>query len=200
MAENQLVSMYSHIREPRLVAASFRVKYRDIFHMRNLYKLIHEWIRDREWQPLTDHEDFYGQKTDPDKKTELWIWWEINKKSNAKSYYKYKIRMNWHVVALEPKEIMHEGKKLKADTGEVEIKIRAWIEFNEKGWRDNWFLKHFPEVFRLRIFESNLDDHKRELYREVYNLQGTIKRYLNMKGFLPELDLEPFHPSYSWPN
>ena len=193
-----LVGTYSHKLEPRLVAATFSVKYRDIFHMKNLYKLVHEWVLENGWGPDKDLEKFYGQKTDQSKSSELWIWWEIGKKSKHASYYNYKMKIKFHVIGLGNKEVMHEGKKLKANTGECEVGVHAWIEFNENEWEKHKFLKHFPGIFRKRIFEANIEDHKRELYREAYNFQGTVKRYLNMKGFLSELDIEPFHPSYSW--
>ncbi len=197
--DKPLISLFSHQKEPRLIACNFRIKYRDIFHMKYLYKLVHLWIIDNDWGDAKQHENFYGQITDASKNHELWIWWEVNKKSET-SYYKYWLKITWHVIALGNKEIMHEGKKVKANTGEVEIKMRGWIEFSEGGWRKNKFLSMFPTMFRNRIFHQHLEDHKRELYREVFQLQGIIKRYLNMKGFLPEADMEPFHVSYSWPN
>ncbi len=190
-----LVSTYSHKQEPRLVAASFRVKYRDIFSMKNLYKFIHEWILDKDWKDPKQHETFYGQKTEKGA-SEYWIWWDVSKDSSK--YIKYKLRIKFHIIGMASTEIMHEGKKFKAEKGEVEMTFLSWVELSEGEWKKHWLLKHFPDMYKNRIFHTNLEDHKRLLYREIYQLQGLVKKYLNMKGFLPELKLEPFHPSYSW--
>jgi len=197
---------------PRLLAAQFRIKHRDIFNMQQLYNLMHEWVKENQWMDTQDdfegdaHESFYYDKTDLYGNKEIWIWWRLWQFSDGESvdtsnsFYRWRMDIDIHAVHMKETEIMHQGKKLKTDSGEVEIKIWAWIEMDYKGeWSKHPILKFFLDVFNLRIFESELDKHKHELYRVAFNFQNYIKKYLRLRTWLPQYDRQEFHPSQGTP-
>ena len=191
----------------------FRIKYNDVFHLRNLYNMMHEYLLDELWMgfdkpmggpyPNLAHWDIeklymerHHQKSLHAGGTELWIWWRLRKSPFGKNqgYYDYHLDIDFHGVYLQKQEIMHQGKKIKVDQGEIEIRLRPKLvrtEMAEK-WQTHWLLKHFHEMYEQRIISQDLDKLEKDLWRHVYKLQGVIKAYLNLRNFIPVP--EPIHP------
>lgn len=195
---------------PRILCAKWRVKHRDIFDMKALYKLLHEWIKEKDWIDFQDdsavgdqHENLYLDKTGLHGDKELWIWWRVWNWPDIRhtnSFFRYHIDFDFHCVYMQDTEVMFRGKKVKTNKGEVELKTWAWIEMDYNGeWSKHPILRFFLEFFNLRIFYNDLLKHKVELYRESFRLQGIVKKFLQLKQFLPEQEVEPFHPSKGIP-
>ena len=190
---------------PIILAAKFRIKFRDVFDMKNFYTMIHDWVLDNDWQDRKGDKDHFEilfiERILADGAKEQHIWWRIEKLPTAKnSYYKYLMDIDYKTIYMKETEIVVEGKKLKVNKGMVEVMIRSYIELDYEGkWSSHPFLNFFKDIFRERIFKADLESHKRELYRESYILQGAMKKYLKLKGFLPEYRLEPFYPSETYP-
>jgi hypothetical protein len=189
---------------PIILASDFRVKFKDVFDMKNFYKMIHDWLIEYDWEDQKgdkDHfETYYLEKIGAKGEKEHVIWWRLEKIPSKNSYYKYILELLYHTVALKNTEIVVEGKKLKVNKGEIETKIRTYVELDYEGkWSHHPVLNMFKDIFRERIFKADLESHKRELYRESFILQGAMKKYLKLKGFLPEYRLEPFRPAEAYP-
>lgn len=177
-----------------LHAAQFRVKYKDFFHMKKLYIMLHEWLVEFGWCTREDSsfpEVFYLQREHQKRGTELWIWWRMKKKIEGASYWSWTMDIDWHIILLKDTQVMHKGVKYDTNWGEVEITIDADLVMDpQKEWDKNWFLKHVNDMFRGRMFKAELEKHKIELYRETYRFQEAIKSYLSMKTYLPEPEAE----------
>ena len=192
-----------------------RVKYKDVLHLKNLYVMLHEYLYEEDWYGMpkaetgatkyvtiahTNIEKLYlekfSQKGLHSGGKEIWIWWRLVKMPDSKfnAYFRYRLDMDFHMAYLLDKEIMYQGKKMKVQWGEIEITMRPYIEadYNNQ-WEKHWFLKHFQEVYEKRILSHELEKREKELWREAYRLQGVIKRYLNLRVFVPVP--EPFHPA-----
>ncbi|MBW3015073.1 hypothetical protein KY330_01500 [Candidatus Woesearchaeota archaeon] len=180
--------------------AKLGVTYNGVFNLKELYKLIHEWLKDADWQDKWDankempHEIMYHERTGISGLKDMWIWWRL-KKASPNKYYWYELDINYLVLAVKKTEIVHEGKKVKSDVGEVVIDIIATLMLNQKEWDKHPILKMFRYWFPERVFKEDLEAHKKELYDEAYKLQGAIKKFLHLKGFLSEMEVEPFTPS-----
>jgi hypothetical protein len=128
--------------------------------------------------------------------TEIWAWWRLRKFPINKNggYYQYTLDIDFHAMYLEKQEILHQGKKIKVDKGEIEIIFRPKLVRTEmaKSWAKHWFLKHVQEIYERRVIEQDLDKWHKELWRESYRLQGVVKAYLNLRNFIPVP--EQFHP------
>ncbi len=192
---------------PRIWSCYFRVKYKELFHGKLFYKTLHEWLDEYEWVDNETgvakyHEDIYIDRTDQYGLREIWIFWRVKQiprylKSNK--YYEYKMAIDFHYVALKDVEIMHEGKKLKVNSGEVEMKVWLWIELDyKKMWQKSKVMRIFSQIFPRRIFKNELKAHERELYRQGHELQKAMKQFFRLKHFDPTGDLEPFHPSRAY--
>lgn len=192
-------------------AAQFRVKFKDIFNLKEFYKAMHEWTKEYEWSSVESdgltienddqYETLYLEKQDAAGAKEMWWWWRLQKMPISNSYYKWHMDIDYHILVMLPAEVMREGKKLKVNKGEVEVKIWAYLEFDYQGqWSKHPILKMFNKIFPNRIFKKEVyEDHKLELYREMYTLQAFIKKWFKLRSFLPYEEIAPFFPSRTYP-
>ena len=194
--------------QKRKWAAKFRIKYRDVFHLKQLYKTLYEWLRDKEWKDLNEEisnhfETLYLERTDIYNNREYWIWWRLYNfpEESSNSFFRYRMDVDFHCVYIQDIEILHEGKKIQCQKGEVEIKILAFLEYDyAQKWSKHPILTRMKELMIERVMHHDIDNHKKRLYRDAYFFQGAIKKYLLLKGFLPELELESFHPPKTFPS
>lgn len=195
----------SHVRE----AAHFKIKFRDVFHLRNLYIMMHEYLMEEYWFDLgQDNHDYietlylekFNQKGLHFGGKEMWIYWRLYKMESEKksSFFRFLMNIDWRLAYLKDVEVMHQGKKITVQQGELELYITSKIELDFKmEWRKHWLLKHFLYLYENRIFAHEFHKRQKILWRETYRLQGMIKKYLNLRTFIPTP--EPyFPPVYGW--
>ncbi|MAG08570.1 hypothetical protein CMO89_03790 [Candidatus Woesearchaeota archaeon] len=175
-----------------LPAARFRIKHRDYFHLKLLYRMMYHWLVEEglvSRSSVDFPETYYLNREKPKKGDEVMIWWRIKKEVDK--YYRYIINVNFKVIYLRKTEVMHQGQKFDTNWGEVEIIVESRLEMDWQhecgtGWRDHPFLKNFNELFHKRIFKKELESFKLELYRYSYRFQEAIKTYLQRPVYLPE--------------
>jgi len=188
---------------------TFSVKYKDVFSLQNLYVTMHELLLEEGWkgfegaeEDLLAHSDIetlysenvyqhgihHGGK-------ELWIWWRAQKHHEGRysAYFLNILDLDWHVVALQEREIAHEGKKMRTNWGELEIFFKAKIisDLDHK-WKNHWFLKHVQHLYEERLKHADIEKREKDLWRDVYRIQSKVKAYLNLKTWMPTPEL--FHP------
>ncbi len=188
----------------------FSVKYKDVFHLRNLYVMMHELLLEEGWlgfdnqsADLTSHSDIetlysenvfqkgihYGGK-------EMWVWWRAQRHQAGRrsDYFLDTLDIDWHGDRLSNMEIVHQGKKMTAQQGEIEIFFRARIISDiDHRWEHSWFLKHFKHIYEHRLMHANLEKREKDLWRDVYRIQSKVKAYLNLRTWMPTPEL--FHPT-----
>lgn len=182
----------------KLTAATFKIKYKDFFHMKYLYKLIHDWLCEKKWADFQKHEDFpeilYLQRTIIKGNTELSIWWRPKRKPfrmEGQNYITYKMNINYKVIAMKDAEVVYNNQKYATNNGEVNVEVESSIEIDpDKEFSKHWLLKHVEVLYRARINKELLERHRLLLYRETYRLQEAIKQYFELKTFLPEAEDE----------
>ncbi len=187
-------------------ACRFRIKWKDIFNVKEFYRAMHEWFDEYGWKDMEDgkdhYETLYFEKTGVAADKELWNRWRPQKDSGK--LFRYHMDLDFHYLYLVKTEIVHEGKKLNKDIykGEVEVWITALIEMKfYREWLKHPILKYFPATFYERLMRHDIfDERRRELYREAYILQNYIKQWFKLKKFLPYEDTEPFPPSEAYPS
>ncbi|MBI4147242.1 hypothetical protein HY494_01175 [Candidatus Woesearchaeota archaeon] len=192
-----------------------RVKYKDVFDFKAFYEELWEWCKEHGWKDwemdLDSFERFYGERITTGGVKEIWIRWRAYKpaegipltKQSGKEvgYLTYHLDVDFHVLGLSSTEIVKDGKKIKADKGEIEISIRTFIEKNyEYEFANHSFLRHFLDIFTARIYKQKLEERQREIYREAYVMQTYIKQWFKMKTYLPYVQGENFFPSKAWPS
>lgn len=176
----------------------FRVKYRDVFSLRNLYIMLHQTLLEEGWlgkdgdPDHADIESLYSenvyQRGIHRGGKELWFWWRAAKFPEGKysGYLKNFLEIDAHVVYLQNVEVVHQGKKMTAQNGEIEMFFRARIESDYKDeWQKHWFLKYMKPIYEKRILHTEIEKREKELWRDAYRIQAKIKQYLQLRTFIP---------------
>ena len=177
----------------------FRVKYSDVFSLRNLYIMMHEMLLEEGWlgkDGSTDHEDietFYSenvyQRGIHRGGKEMWIWWRAYKYYEGKysGYLRNRLDIDAHCVYMQNVEVMHQGKKMTVQKGEIEIFFRPRIEsdYLDEKWEDHWFLKRMKPFYEKRIIHSEIEKREKDLWRDAYRIREKIKQFLKLRTLVP---------------
>lgn len=171
-----------------------RIKHRDKFHMKYVYMLAREWLIEHGYCDRSDPnfpEELYLHRFTQKSGQEVWIWWRFEKKMNPFVYYHLDI--DWHMIGLKDIEVIHNGMKYKANSGEPEFKIYAKVIVDPpKNWKENRFLNGIFEIFWKRMYKSQLDNFRKDLYRDTFKFKEAMKTYFRLKTYLPEPQSERF--------
>jgi len=179
--------------------AKFTVENEDTFHMKNLYKLIHDWLDEEGFRDMYGSRDnpeiFYLERLLGTGAKEHRIRWRCLKNPRSSSYYRYFMKVDFTTINMKSIEVMHQGYKMKTDRGDCIIDIEAWIQLDyDNKWPNTPFLKSklIENLFRNRIYKEQIESAKVDLYKSAYRLQNIIKQYLKLRT-LYEMP-KPFHP------
>lgn len=200
-----------------------RIKYKDIFDMKEFYDALKEWLSDKEWKGyaggidpwnmyygVEQWETYYTERIESGAK-ELWIRWRMARDAPGRSTITIKgkthpkirqfLDVDFHCLALAPTEVVRNGQKIKANKGEVEISIDAYIDpIAMKSLKTSPLLKLFYTLFTKRIYSIETTHWKKELYQECYELANFVKQWFKLKRYLPYEEVRTFYPSKAWPS
>lgn len=187
----------------RIAIPTLDIIYREVFVLQPLYRATRHWLMENEFvDPKGDGsmesamEVLYhyrkGTTISPAEK-ELRIWWRTVKSSPV-NLYVHHLDIDWNIIQMYDLEIMREGKKEKVQKGEMRIGIRAYIDVPDL--KSSPILKFFDNWYKTRLIKKNLEESKKMLYQDAYRLQGMMKKYLDMKTFIPEE--EKFHEKFEF--
>jgi len=154
---------------------SLYVENEDTFHMKNLYKLIHDWLDEEGFVDVygerggdSNPELFYLERIGGSGSKEHRIRWRCLKTPNSSAYYRYFLKIDFTTINMKSIEVMHQGYKMKTDRGDVIINIEAWLQLDyENKWDETPFLKNkvIQNLFRNRIYKEQIESHKIDLYK-----------------------------------
>ncbi len=175
----------------------FKIKYKDVFSLRNLYLMLHQTLLEEDWRGVdgeADHEDIetlYSenvyQKGIHIGGKEMWFWWRAEKFPEGKysGYFKNFLDIDAHAVYLQNVEVVQQGKKMNVQNGEIEIFFRPRIELDYRHqWEHHWLLKNLKGVYEKRIIHQEIDKREKELWRDAYRIQAKVKQFLQLRNFI----------------
>ncbi len=181
-----------------VVIPEFKLKYSDVFSLRNLYIMMHEMLLEEGWMGKdgdTEHRDaeiLYSenvyQKGVHRGGKEMWLWWRLEKFQEGKysGYFKNYLAIDIHCVYMQNIEVVQQGKKMNVQKGEIEMFFRPKIVLDwQQQWNHHWLLKHIKPIFEGRILHHEIDKREKELWRETYRIHAKLKQYLQLKTFTP---------------
>jgi hypothetical protein len=184
-----------------------RVKYKDVFDLKGFYEALHEWLLENGWKDketsLDYWENYYGERIAQGGMREIWIQWRPWKDPSVHgdTMLEYYLDFDWHCIAVTNTEIVRDGKKIKLNKGEVELKIRAYIEKTyEKKLEKYGILKPFIKLFTKKAYNNEIELREKELYQETYAMQNFIKQWFKMKRYLPYEEAKTFFTSQAFPS
>jgi hypothetical protein len=165
------------------------VIYKDIFDMKAMYELMHEWLLE---EGFTDYngagkdafETFYWERRKPGTiAKDFNIWWRVKKQVNA--WWSYYLNIEFVGIHVDKKEIMYEGKKLNMDNGEIDVFITPIYFLDEsKLWSGGTIFDPFLRPFRLNNLKKDWSWHKKQIENVAERLQMAIKDFLDLRQFV----------------
>jgi hypothetical protein len=98
---------------------SGKIKQKGIFDFKKFYNFAYDWLRDEGYKVI--EKNYTEEITGDSKKIE--IKWVAKKKIS--DYFQFVIQTDWLVLNLKNVEVQKEGKKVKMNSGEPELKIKG---------------------------------------------------------------------------
>ena len=179
----------------------FKVKSLKTFHLQNIYIDLHDYLIEEDYVPSEKDWDYqetfmWENRTQKDGR-EIWIWFRPWRKLTNNPFFKRRFRINFHARRIKDVEIMHEGKKLNVNKGEVEIFVFGYLDLDPEGkWMKNAFTRTMWDVFVKRMYHKSLEAHRREMLADSYKLQEHLKNLLGQQMFSPPR--KTFRPTYAF--
>ena len=111
--QSRLRHRYTDYGEDRIQVASWYVKYKEVFNLKHLYTLVHEWLFEEGWCTRKD-EDFpeimYSQR-DSSFGKDLWVRWRLKKNpegtpKKGPAFFQYEFDIEYHTVGIKDTEII----------------------------------------------------------------------------------------------
>lgn len=175
-----------------LYAGKVEVKFIGALHLRNLYKMLHDWVVEHEYTHTRHDYDFpeelYWESRSQPTGSEIWVWWKGHYYPEENPFYRRVLRIDLHSVRMKDIEIMQENKKYAVQWAEFKVTVHGLLETDyEKKWEKSPFLKLFYKIFIERIMWKDLQKRKQEVLKDMYNLQAAVKQFYDTKHFdVPE--------------
>ena len=140
-----------------------------------LYDLAFSWLKGNGYKLK---EDLYNEKLSSNGK-EVIIMWTAEKK--VTDYFKFQIKMEWHVLGMKDAEVEIDGKKVSTNKGEVEIVFKAnIIKDYEKRWEDKPLWKFLRGIYEKYIIRETVDEFEDDLEDEVKEMIRDMKAFLRI--------------------
>ncbi len=189
-----------------LFVGNFEVKYSGSLNLRALYRMVHDWILDKEYVESASGPDFpeilYSLNKSQPGGEEMWIWWRPEYSPQGNPFYKYVLRITFHSFRMKEVETVVKNRKVKLHKGEHKVIITALLETDyDKKFRNHPVLKYFYNIFWRRIIWRDIEKRKKDLLNDAYELQSVIKAFFGQphfedvsRPFMPKLGLREDQP------
>ena len=153
--------------------AKRKIKYGGIFDFKETYRFAYMWFVDNGYDLI---EKSYTEKIGGRGK-EIEIEWAASKKIS--DYFKFAITAKWRILGLNDAEVEDNGKKVKMNSGDVEIAFTCTLEKDyEARWENNPFFKFLRDVYNRYIIRARIEAYETKLFFELDELNNQIKSYL----------------------
>ena len=184
-----------------------KITYKGVFDLKKLYEFLHSWLVEEGFKaddlPCGGdmYETYYWERRSAQGFNDYIIWWRAKKKPDNYStdWVEYKLSLDFLGIAIAKTDIMHEGKKIGAHKGEINIEIKPTVILDpKKMWNTDSFLAKFAKTFAERTYKKEIKYHKDELDDLAFRLQEAIKDFFGLSTFGDYG--ERFHPQkgFGW--
>jgi len=156
---------------------SGKIKHTGIFDYKEFYRFCYIWLVDQGYL-LT--EKTYSEKIQPNGK-EVEIDWEARRKIS--DYFRFVIKAKWRILGMTTVEVEENGKKLKMNKGQTEIKVDAILEKDyEHRWENNAFTKFLRGLYDRYIIRGRIDYYEGRIFTEADEFIAQAKAFLAIEG------------------
>ena len=156
---------------------SGKIKQKGIFDFRKLYNFSYDLLREEGYR--IQEKNYTEGIVGDNKKTEI-KWIALKKVSD---YFRYMIQVDWLVLNMKNVEVQREGKKIKMNSGEVELRIKGiLIKDYEHKWEDNPFFKILRGIYDRYLIRSRVEKYEDNVLDETEEFAAQVKAYLAIEG------------------
>ncbi len=179
-------------------AAAYTVTVKDVFKLDYLYIMLHDWLVDEGWAPRGNdaefRETYYLQRETSFGKEIILRWRLLRDPPAAKSeVFKWMMDVDIKVLGLKPKEIVFKNQKLKLDSGEFEMSVKAYLVIDYGGKWEKSALKSLKKVWLHRVKIHQIGWQKRAIYGAAYRMRDVVMNYLKLETMFPEKETGEFY-------
>lgn len=154
-----------------------KIKQSGIFTFKDFYSFSYDWLRD---QGFDVSEKVYSEKVAGDSK-DIDIEWEATKK--VSDYFQFYVKLAWKILGMKSVEVQRDGKKIKTNSGVLEIKFKSvLVKDYESRWEDRPLWKFLRGVYDRYIVRSRIESYEDKLFGETDDLIAQLKAYLTIEG------------------
>lgn len=148
-----------------------------LFDFKEFYRFCYTW--------LVDEGYFLSEKKYSEKITatgkEVEIEWNALKKIS--DYFRFSLKVNWRILGMTSVEVEDNGKKIKMNKGDVEIKVSATLEKDyEHRWESYAFLKFLRGIYDRYIIRGRIDLYEDKIFSETDEFLAQAKSFLAIEG------------------
>ncbi len=156
-----------------------KIKYKGIADLSLFYNKLREWLMDLKYSDPKDTEIKYSEKIKPSGKT-IEVLWEVSKSEQAE-YFKIKIGIKMYLVNINEAETEINGRKIKLDNGDFEIKLSSSLIRNANNkWDENSMMF---KIYERYIIPRMIEHYKIETYKDSVKIMDEIKNFFNLYRF-----------------
>jgi len=169
-----------------------KIKVKDKFSVADLLKDLNEWLKENHYVDLNGKEDYETLYTHALKSggsfLDSWLWWRCVKypEGTAKktAYLRYRLNIDMHYLGdAAETEVVHKGKKVKLNRGEMSITITPTVELDFRNeWKNKGLAGLFDEIFKKRLYKKDIGKHIEFLILESYRLQNMFKQFFRLES------------------
>jgi hypothetical protein len=176
---------------------SYIVNWKDIFHLDNLYLLMHEWLVEHNYasRDVKSFPERYYLHKEGQAGKEIWFRWRPNRMPLAgNNRWRFDIDIDVHVLTMKDVEAVIAGKKYKAHQGEVEVQVSAKLIEDPSGEVKKGLFKEVREFMYKRVWREQAEKLKKELYAEAMQFRDAVNTFLKIETYLPAKEWPEFWP------
>ena len=155
-----------------------KVKYVGVFNFSNFYNFCYKWLGEEFGLDIA--EDKYTEKISGDSK-EVEVKWTCEKKLD--DYFKYIIKVEFKIIGLTKVEIMQDNKKIKTNSGNIEVKVKGLFQKDYEGKFDTSVTKQFLRgIYEKWVIKSNIKALEDKLIEKCDEFLTEAKAFLDLEG------------------
>lgn len=163
--------------------------HQDVFKMKDLYAFMFKWLEDNGFGKEKEIEKYYNEKHLAGGMREYRIWWSAPKMNLEKTkhhdkskqgWIHSKIDINFLVLAMVDVELIKDGKKYKAQKGEITLNIKGSKMIDTSAWETDNIVKNWFNWYKLKGLQPKIDYHEDWIDGKTRAFAEAVKAYLRV--------------------
>jgi len=155
-----------------------KVKHNGIFNFKETYRVLYEWLID---QGYDLNEKQYKEVISAGNAKEIEIEWDAVRK--VSDYFRFEIKVNWHIIGMTSVEVEIDGVKEKMNKGQFEIEAKCILQKDyEDRWTMNPFYKFLRGLYDRYVIPARIEQYEGKLIGENDEFLAQCKAFLALTG------------------